>query len=168
MADIPNSERIASSTASTGTGPSERLSFSCSTCRARKVRCDKQHPCSNCVKAGVECVFLSPTRGKRKRTKPVKEGLHAKLKRYKTLLESHGVVTDASDSGDISEEDSPTFVDAPPPDKAASLGNDATKQFSSTDAKIVHEEGSSRYYDKYAPVSSQRDALRCCISEWNR
>lgn len=39
---------------------------SCITCRRRKVRCDKRSPCSNCVKAGIECIFPPPGRAPRK------------------------------------------------------------------------------------------------------
>ncbi|KAJ9249875.1 transcriptional regulator family: Fungal Specific TF [Paecilomyces variotii] len=35
-----------------------RASYSCHTCRRRKVKCDKVHPvCGNCVKNGTECVY---------------------------------------------------------------------------------------------------------------
>lgn len=31
--------------------------WNCITCRRRKVRCDRRHPCSPCTKNNVECVF---------------------------------------------------------------------------------------------------------------
>ncbi|KAE8355963.1 fungal-specific transcription factor domain-containing protein [Aspergillus coremiiformis] len=35
-----------------------RASYSCHTCRRRKVKCNKVHPvCGNCVKNGTECVY---------------------------------------------------------------------------------------------------------------
>ncbi|KAL2795097.1 fungal-specific transcription factor domain-containing protein [Aspergillus keveii] len=35
-----------------------RASYSCHTCRRRKVKCDKVHPiCGNCVKNGTECIY---------------------------------------------------------------------------------------------------------------
>ncbi|RDW89843.1 putative C6 transcription factor [Aspergillus mulundensis] len=35
-----------------------RTSYSCHTCRRRKVKCDKVHPiCGSCVKNGTECVY---------------------------------------------------------------------------------------------------------------
>ncbi|KAJ5614837.1 hypothetical protein N7528_008491 [Penicillium herquei] len=35
-----------------------RVSYSCHTCRRRKVKCDKVHPiCSNCAKTGADCVY---------------------------------------------------------------------------------------------------------------
>ena len=39
---------------------------SCVTCRKRKVKCDKLHPCSNCNRAHIECVFPAPGRAPRK------------------------------------------------------------------------------------------------------
>lgn len=37
-----------------------RVSYSCHTCRRRKVKCDKVHPiCGNCVKNGSECHYDS-------------------------------------------------------------------------------------------------------------
>ena len=35
---------------------------SCVICRQRKVRCDKQSPCSNCRRANVACIFPSTDR----------------------------------------------------------------------------------------------------------
>jgi hypothetical protein len=37
-------------------------SRSCLVCRSRKVRCDKQSPCSNCRRANIACVFPSAER----------------------------------------------------------------------------------------------------------
>lgn len=42
---------------------------SCVTCRKRKVKCDKLHPCSNCNKAHIPCIFPSPGRAPRKSRK---------------------------------------------------------------------------------------------------
>lgn len=33
---------------------------SCLECRRRKLKCDKSHPCANCVKFTRDCVFLAP------------------------------------------------------------------------------------------------------------
>ena len=43
------------SAAPAGAPAPERLS--CTTCRQRKVRCNRANPCENCVKAGFECTF---------------------------------------------------------------------------------------------------------------
>lgn len=71
MSDVPivqfsmasaASEKGANTPASLATStpaPSQKLR-SCITCRHRKVRCDKQSPCSNCRRANISCV-LPPT-----------------------------------------------------------------------------------------------------------
>lgn len=33
---------------------------SCLECRRRKLKCDKSHPCTNCMKFSRDCVFLAP------------------------------------------------------------------------------------------------------------
>jgi hypothetical protein len=33
---------------------------SCLECRRRKLKCNKSHPCTNCVKFSRDCVFLAP------------------------------------------------------------------------------------------------------------
>ncbi|KAL4774560.1 hypothetical protein BDW60DRAFT_160403 [Aspergillus nidulans var. acristatus] len=44
---------------------------SCLACRKRKVRCDRQLPCTNCSRWSVECIYPSPVRKcPRVRTKP--------------------------------------------------------------------------------------------------
>jgi hypothetical protein len=37
-----------------------RLITSCLECRRRKLKCDKQQPCTNCVRFSRECLFLTP------------------------------------------------------------------------------------------------------------
>jgi Fungal Zn(2)-Cys(6) binuclear cluster domain len=64
---------------------------SCVTCRRRKVRCDKIHPsCTNCNKAGIECVFPGPGRAKRKSRKPQDAELLARLKKLEGVIQSLG------------------------------------------------------------------------------
>ncbi len=37
-----------------------RMITSCLECRRRKLKCDKSHPCANCVKSTRDCLFLAP------------------------------------------------------------------------------------------------------------
>jgi hypothetical protein len=37
-----------------------RMITSCLECRRRKLKCDKSHPCTNCIKASRDCLFLAP------------------------------------------------------------------------------------------------------------
>lgn len=63
---------------------------SCTTCRKRKVRCDKRHPCGNCSKAGVECIFPAPGRAPRRSRKPPDTELLARLRRLEGVVQGLG------------------------------------------------------------------------------
>ncbi|KAG8533755.1 uncharacterized protein KY384_001496 [Bacidia gigantensis] len=75
----------ASPAASTGLNPR-----SCVTCRKRKVRCDKKHPCSNCSKANSECIFPGPGRAPRRSRKPQDTELLARLRRLEGVVQGLG------------------------------------------------------------------------------
>ncbi|KAL1849629.1 hypothetical protein VTK73DRAFT_9841 [Phialemonium thermophilum] len=64
---------------------------SCVLCQQRKVRCDKQKPCANCVKAGVECRVVPPQPPRRRKKKPHERDLIERLKKYEQLLSQNGV-----------------------------------------------------------------------------
>lgn len=66
-------------------------------CQQRKVRCDKNKPCSNCVKAGAECRVV-PSQPPRRRKKRLQEkDLLERLRKYETLLAQNGIKFDAID-----------------------------------------------------------------------
>jgi hypothetical protein len=124
-------------------------SYSCLTCRQRKIKCDRHNPCSNCVKAARQCSFIPPVRGKRKRTKAPKEGLHAKLRRYEELLKSYGAKIEPSEyDGDS---DSETLGKVSQPDVDMTEDEDEDAEFRSrTDRGSFSKEGSSRDFERYA------------------
>ncbi|KAL2042014.1 hypothetical protein N7G274_005202 [Stereocaulon virgatum] len=65
-------------------------SRSCVTCRKRKVKCDKRHPCSNCNRAAIECVFPGPGRAPRRSRKQPDTELLARLRRLEGVVQSLG------------------------------------------------------------------------------
>lgn len=125
----------------------ELRGYSCLACRQRKVKCDRHSPCSNCAKSAQQCLFVPPTRGKRKRTKTPREGLHAKLRRYEELLKSHGVEIrpcsdgEESDSESVSEPRLHTPVEEGPSDEQSYYTL-------KPNPRIIHKERSSRYIDR--------------------
>ncbi|KAF4434828.1 Zn(2)-C6 fungal-type DNA-binding domain, partial [Fusarium albosuccineum] len=68
---------------------------SCVLCQQRKVRCDKNKPCANCVKANVECRVIPPQPPRRRKKRLQEKDLIDRLKRYESLLAEHGVRVDA-------------------------------------------------------------------------
>lgn len=89
---------------------------SCVLCQQRKVRCDKNKPCANCVKAKVECRVIPPQPPRRRKKRLQEKDLIDRLKKYESLLAEHGVKVDA-----IGHELRP---DGPPGDDVDELEND--------------------------------------------
>ncbi|OAP54767.1 hypothetical protein AYL99_11215 [Fonsecaea erecta] len=75
-------------------GPSPGKAFSCIRCFERKVKCDKQSPCSNCVKSKVECIFRIPPPARRRKKRTQEDLLLARLKKCEELLKSKGIDID--------------------------------------------------------------------------
>ncbi|GKT98923.1 hypothetical protein FLAG1_00658 [Fusarium langsethiae] len=89
---------------------------SCVLCQQRKVRCDKNKPCANCVKAKVECRVIPPQPPRRRKKRLQEKDLIERLKKYENLLAEHGVKVDA-----IGHELKP---DGPPGEDVDELEND--------------------------------------------
>lgn len=70
---------------------SNRPTYSCGRCIDRKVKCDRQQPCSACQKHKVDCVFNTshPPRKRQKRAKD--QILEDRLQYYEKLLRKHGI-----------------------------------------------------------------------------
>ncbi|KAI1324142.1 hypothetical protein F5Y16DRAFT_313011 [Xylariaceae sp. FL0255] len=64
---------------------------SCVLCQQRKVRCDKKKPCSNCVKAGVDCRVVPPQPPRRRKKRIPERDLVERLRKYETLLSQNGI-----------------------------------------------------------------------------
>lgn len=88
-------------------GSSSKLTrgTSCVLCQQRKVRCDKNKPCSNCVKAGVECRVVPPAPPRRRKRRLQEKDLVDRLKKYESLLRDNGVKFDSIDFDNRQEGD---------------------------------------------------------------
>ncbi|KAL8713350.1 MAG: hypothetical protein Q9220_002549 [cf. Caloplaca sp. 1 TL-2023] len=138
---------------------------SCVTCRKRKVRCDKRHPCSNCNKAAIECIFPGPGRAPRRSRKPPDAELLARLRRLEGVVQHLGKNVDEEEGKVeemVKEEPMPSFeigegiakslegerkipkncglFNGPEPPRKSSVDG-ATKEF----GRLVVDEGRSRY-----------------------
>jgi hypothetical protein len=74
---------------------------SCVTCRRRKVKCDKQVPCSNCTKAGSQCVFPAPGRAPRRPRAGGKVVSEREAQLLKRLRRLEGVVEELSEQVEV-------------------------------------------------------------------
>ena len=85
--EIPTPEHSAD--AHLPTTKSQRV-LSCVLCSQRKVKCDRKFPCTNCSKAGAQCVPASSVPRQRRRRFPERELLD-RLRLYEDLLKKHNI-----------------------------------------------------------------------------
>jgi len=48
--------------------PAHNISIACSFCREKRSKCSGEHPCSNCAKRNLQCVYPETSRRKRQKT----------------------------------------------------------------------------------------------------
>ncbi|KAI1147388.1 fungal-specific transcription factor domain-containing protein [Nemania diffusa] len=65
--------------------PQKKPPLSCTSCRARKLKCDKQDPCRHCVRSKTECVFPARKRIQRPRKSKNSELLQ-RLNRLESIV----------------------------------------------------------------------------------
>ncbi|KAI0377669.1 fungal-specific transcription factor domain-containing protein [Hypomontagnella monticulosa] len=64
--------------------------LSCTNCRARKLKCSRENPCSHCVRSGAECVFPTRKRIRKPRTTKNSELLQ-RLSRLESIVGKVGL-----------------------------------------------------------------------------
>ncbi|KAK5046405.1 hypothetical protein LTR84_008207 [Exophiala bonariae] len=129
--------------------------FSCIRCFERKVKCDKENPCSNCVKSRVECIFRTPPAPRRRKKRPQEEILLARLKQCEDLLRSKGIEVDTPEASTQSGVPSgPASYDAtvPSPDTGMTGQRPPTEVifFPGANAKtgqLIVDQGKSRFIE---------------------
>ncbi|KAL6862102.1 hypothetical protein J3F83DRAFT_222493 [Trichoderma novae-zelandiae] len=70
-------------------------SFSCVACARRKVKCDKQKPCSSCSKSQAACIYRAPVPSQRHRRRLTQGDLLSKIQELESILHSHGIPFEA-------------------------------------------------------------------------
>ncbi|OKL58352.1 hypothetical protein UA08_06013 [Talaromyces atroroseus] len=94
----------ATSTTTTTNSSRQRPGSACEECRRRKLRCDRQPQCGNCVEAGVVCTTTTvrPARGPKKGHLKALKGRIATLERC--IMEQQGGISLPVSDGSLSPE----------------------------------------------------------------
>ncbi|KAL4881245.1 fungal-specific transcription factor domain-containing protein [Aspergillus karnatakaensis] len=147
---------------------------SCITCRRRKVRCNKRSPCSNCTKAGIECIFPPPGRAPRKVKRPQAENteLLSRLRQLESIVEAaitnpNNAQTQSTQSPPQQHRDNSTDEPTQPPQNEVHVGCPKMAGAKQTPAlehefgRLVIEDNRSRYIEELQdildPSSSDED-----------
>ncbi|KAK9439968.1 fungal specific transcription factor domain-containing protein [Metarhizium brunneum] len=139
--------------------------LACVLCQHRKIKCDRNSPCSNCIKANVTCVPSTPAPA-RKRRRP-NQDLQERLARCEELLKQY-----ANGSAPGQQQPPP-----PPPQQTETpatdhfarsdkseptpLGSDNSSNWKPA-CRMVNDDGSVRFMDSYiwATVYEELQAMR--------
>lgn len=147
----------------------------CMHCHDRKVKCDKQSPCSNCQEFSLECTFPSPFRNSSRQ--PREKETEASKNPETTLLEMIEKLESAdeylgtlknevlrsrkrrkrqnSEESDLGDSQSDGNEERDPGDRVTAIGN-----LERVVGKLAEEEGRSRYLSGGFWVSLEESVCR--------
>ncbi|KAL2681228.1 hypothetical protein Neosp_008836 [[Neocosmospora] mangrovei] len=144
-----------STTTTPGSHKAPRV-LACVLCQHRKIKCDRNTPCSNCIKANVTCTPSTPAPA-RKRRRP-NQDLQERLARCEQLLKQYADGTVPSPSAQAS----PAMNSAMSDVMVSTPNNyDSQTKWKPT-GKMVKEEGGVRFMDSYlwANIHEELQAMR--------
>ena len=113
---------------------------SCVLCQKRKVKCDRNVPCSGCIRLGVECVEAIPAPPRPRKRKASTSNLQSRLLRCEELLR----VKDGS-FGSPDGQESDIEEEYTPKDASLHVGSPSGK------GKLIVDQGEAQFLDRYAP-----------------
>lgn len=143
---------------------------SCVTCRRRKVKCDKKNPCSNCVRAKIECVFPGPGRAPRKSRKPPDAELLERLRRLEGVVsnlnaqveEHEHEAAERERQNSTNEPACPSrtgSIDPGPTNRTSVAIDDSVEGLENRFGRLVVEKGRSRYINNSFWASLNNEVL---------
>ncbi|KAL5117156.1 hypothetical protein ACEQ8H_004981 [Pleosporales sp. CAS-2024a] len=162
---------------SAGGAPSPNLR-SCVTCRRRKVKCDKKHPCSHCLRAKIECIFPGPGRAPRKSRKLPDAELLERLRRLEGVVSSLNAQVEEHEheaaererggslgDGSCPTANSNTSPNAPP--EAIVATDDSVEGLENRFGRLFIEKGRSRYINNsfWASLNNEVEDLKSVLIE---
>ena len=143
---------MAATPSSTSLSVPSRPTFACIRCAERKVKCDRQRPCSACVNHKVDCVFQPPRPPQRRHRHAKNQILTDRLRYYETLLQEQGIDPSKlpdTPGPDLQHRLSQTVRVAPKEfqmQTPSSIESEASGGVSKT--QVIHGQGRSMFVDK--------------------
>ena len=144
---------MAAATSSPSSNAPRRPTLACIRCAKRKVKCDRQRPCSACVNHKVGCVF-QPSPPPPKRHRHVRDQiLSERLRYYEQLLQDQGIDpsklpdTPGFDPRHSSNKDARVVLERITRQTSSSVESEASGTVSKT--HLIYGEGRSAFIDKY-------------------
>ena len=132
---------------------SSRPTYSCIRCSDRKVRCDRQNPCSACVKCKAQCLFRPRPLPRRKQKRAKGGHLKEKVKRYEALLQKLGIDPNGlPDDSEAERRHANSDSEAATTEHAAQSPTPAStaaeREQSISTSQLLYGQGRSKFVDK--------------------
>lgn len=134
-----------------------RKAYSCVRCFERKIKCDKQRPCSVCLRSKAECVARIPAAPRRRARQISDQTLLVRLQHYEDLLRDNGIdfasppvaTSTANAVPEPSDDDFSTTSQSNPNRilKFRTLPSPGTQE-----GKLIVDHGRARFIEKYTPT----------------
>jgi hypothetical protein len=151
---------------------------SCVTCRKRKVKCDKTHPCTNCNRARIECIYPAPGRAPRK-VRKIGDGrdkeLLERLRRLEGVVKNLGVEVpdgeepkdEEKDAGETARATADTGRRTGPEPKSRWVEESSKGRLEQRFGRLVVNEGRSRYINNsfWANLSNEVEDLKGILNQ---
>jgi hypothetical protein len=120
-------------------------SRSCHACHAKKIRCDKQEPCSACKRNGKQCTY--PPRGPRKRRpkKTIMAEMAARISDLERSLAKSKEEGSKGSPGSISDSSPETTTQRP---LSSSDAVDSSGLSRASDDILIQKGSSSQYFNE--------------------
>lgn len=176
--DASKSDRVQRNGSLNGGSPTPNPR-SCITCRRRKVKCDKKQPCSNCLRAKIECIFPGPGRAPRKSRKPPDAELLDRLRRLEGVVQNLNAQVEEHEQEAAERERDNDSRQGSLSDHCFGTGNGGLKESASVAVdnsveglesrfgRLVVEKGRSRYINNsfWASLNNEVEDLKAVLIE---
>lgn len=135
--------------------------YSCVVCHRRKVKCDRNRPCSNCARNGnVECEYRAPPAPRRKKKRGVDPALSERLRRYEEALKKSGIKIDEQEELHDSDDEEPENEEPMQLQSHSRTQTHPTHPMNPEEGTLVSDAGKSRYLESSLWVSTSYPLCR--------
>ena len=124
----------------TAQGAKPQRVLACLMCQQRKIKCNRNFPCSNCIKSQTECIPAALVQRRRRRRFPERELLD-RLRKYEDLLRQNKIPFEPLHKESTKEKGLPTgdSVDASDDEHPEPRSREASTPSSTVKSERVYE-----------------------------
>ncbi|RGP67728.1 transcription factor [Fusarium sporotrichioides] len=131
--DVPND--------SDGSIQKRQRVLACTYCQQRKIKCNRIFPCSNCIKANLNCIPSKPTPVRKRRTPNVL--LQERIKKVEALLEQYTLQGSPAETTSVPTHESLDFS----PSASPAPSNGVSNPISFGTGRLVVKNGGYKFLD---------------------